>query len=148
MIASEMHSLLKTKQTFVISSATHYKALPWLFSLAGTLNLVRFIPRFLLKPNIHLIAFFFGTKRKKLLKTIIEDTDLDFLRWGMYAITKWRKVEISPEIITIHGTKDLIIPKKGTKDYLVKNGGHFMIVDESLLVSTIINKEIAKIVNS
>ncbi len=89
MIASEMHSLLDAKKTFVISSATQTKELPWLFSIAGKLNLIRWIPKKLLKPNIRIAAFLFGTKRKKLLKAIIDDTDVDFLKWGIYAITTW-----------------------------------------------------------
>ena len=144
MIASEMHALLETKKTFVISSATTIKELPTLFSFAGKLNLVHWIPKLFLKPNVHLVAFFFSTKRKKLLKAIINDTDLDFLRWGMFAITKWKNTKNFPEIITIHGTKDRIIPKKGNKTYVIENGGHFMIVDQSAVVSRIINDELKK----
>lgn len=145
MISSEMHSLLDTKKTFVISSATHTKELPWLFSVAGKLNLIRWVPKKLLKPNIRIAAFLFGTKRKKLLKAIIDDTDVDFLKWGIYAITTWKKSKSDSEIITIHGTKDKVIHAKGQKTHLVKNGEHFMIVDMANDVSTIINKEIQQL---
>lgn len=145
MIASEMHKLLNTKKTFVISSATKSDELPFLYALAGKLHLIRWIPNILLKPNVHILAFLFGTKKKKLLKDIINDTDLDFLKWGIYAITKWKKTTSNSEIITIHGTKDKIIPVKGQKKYLLKNGGHFMIVDRSAEVSSILNREIEEI---
>ena len=145
MIASEMHSLLDTKKTFVISSVTHKKEFPWLFSIAGKLNLIRWIPKKLFKPNIRIAAFLFGTKKKKLLKAIIDDTDVDFLKWGIYAITKWTKSKSDSEVITIHGTKDKVIPTKGQKNYLLKNGGHFMIVDMANDVSVIVNKEIQQL---
>lgn len=148
MIAAEMHELLNTKKTIVISSATKSTELPYLYTLAGKLNLVRCIPKWFLKPNTHLAAFFFGTKRKKLLKAIIQDTDLNFLKWGMFAITKWKKTTDNVDIITIHGDKDKVIPAKGDKNYLLKKGGHFMIVDLADKVSTIINKEIEKILKA
>lgn len=144
MIASEMHSLLDAKKTFVISSATQTKELPWLFSIAGKLNLIRWIPKKLLKPNVRIAAYLFGTKRKKLLKAIIDDTEVNFLKWGIYAITTWKKPESNSEIIRIHGTKDKVISAKGQKTYLVKNGGHFMIVDMADEVSRIINEELQK----
>ena len=145
MIASEMHPLLKPQKTIVISSATKTSELPRLFSLVKRLYLSRWIPNFLLKPNIHIAAFLFGTKRKKLLKSIIKDTNIQFLRWGMYAITNWIKAKSASDIITVHGTKDKIIPKKGEKTYTIKNGGHFMIVDLADEVSTVINEEILKL---
>ncbi|MEM6684971.1 MAG: alpha/beta hydrolase [Bacteroidota bacterium] len=144
MIAAEMCSLLKARKVFVISSATSSKELPKIFSLAGRLNLVQWIPKIFLKPNIHLAAFMFGTQRKKLLQSILNETDLDFLRWGMHAITTWNKPKNNIEIVTIHGTKDRIIPQKGTKNYSIQNGGHLMIIDEHIVISNIINEEIKK----
>lgn len=142
MIASEMNSILNPTKTFVISSATKSSELPWLFSIAGKLKLIHLIPKKLLKPNVRIAAFLFGTKKKKLLKAIIDDTDLDFLKWGIYAITNWKKTESDSKIITLHGTKDKVIPSKGQKNHLLHNGGHFMIVDMTDKVSAIINKEI------
>ncbi|AXG70236.1 hypothetical protein KORDIASMS9_02475 [Kordia sp. SMS9] len=147
MIAAEMHELLETKKTVVISSATKSAELPYLYRFAGKLNLVRWIPKRLLKLNVHLAAFFFGTKQKKLLKAIIKDTDLHFLKWGMFAITKWKKTTKNAEIITIHGDEDKVIPAKGQKNYLIKNGGHFMIVDLADEVSKILNNEITNILH-
>jgi len=142
MIASEMCTLLKAKKIFAISSATTPKELPRLFAFAGKLNLTRWIPKMFLKPNIHLATFMFTTPKKQVLKAILDDTDLEFLRWGMYAITTWKKTESDAEIVTIHGTKDRIIPKKGAKKYVIKNGGHLMVVDYSSKVSKIINEEL------
>ncbi|WP_298517632.1 alpha/beta hydrolase [uncultured Kordia sp.] len=142
MIAAEMHELLETKKTFVISSAAKVQELPRIFSIAGKLKLIRLIPSFFLKPNIHLAAFLFGTKQKKLLKAIIKDTDTHFLRWGITAITTWKKGTSASDIITIHGTKDKVIPKKGEKTYVIENGGHFMIVDFADKISSILNEEI------
>ncbi len=142
MIASEMNSILNPKKTFVISSATKSSELPWLFSIVGKLKFIHWIPKKLLKPNVRIAAFLFGTKKKKILKAIIDDTDLDFLKWGIYAITTWKKPESDSKIVTLHGTKDKVIPAKGQKNYLLHNGGHFMIVDMADKVSAIINKEI------
>ncbi|MFL5728064.1 MAG: alpha/beta fold hydrolase [Cytophagaceae bacterium] len=141
MIAVEMARHISPSCIIIISSARHTNEISSLYKLAGILKLHRIIPGFLLKSSNFISHYFFGTEtteEKKLLQSILKDTDLYFLRWALGQIVCWKTKTSTPGLIKIHGTRDRIL-KYRQADYTIQNGGHLMIVNKAHEISGIIN---------
>lgn len=95
------------------------------------------------KPNF-VMDRMFGVKTesdKQLLKDILEDTDVHFIKWALNEIINWKNEEIPQNTIHIHGDKDKIFPIENVvPDYIVEGGGHSMTITHSEEVDRIIKK--------
>jgi pimeloyl-ACP methyl ester carboxylesterase len=98
-----------------------------------------------------LTDYFFGVKTKQnseILKNLIADTDEDFFKWAVRQIAEWKPTKQLKTIsrITIHGTKDRILPKSRNKkyDFLINGGGHFFTLTQENEINKILKKELAR----
>jgi len=147
LIATEISQILKPKLTFLISSAQTKNELRSIFKYFGKTKLITLIPTFLFNPPRVIAKYFFGAKNDKLLNEILDDTDLNFVKWAINELINWKNTFQLENIIKINGTNDKLIPPKGnTKMKLIESGGHFMIVDRANEISEIINGEIKCII--
>ena len=79
--------------------------------------------------------------KKNLLKDIIKNTDKHFLKWALHQIMNWKNENYSENIVHIQGDCDLILPHIFVKyDYLIKGGTHFMTLNQSKEIETIITE--------
>lgn len=89
-----------------------------------------------------LTYFVFGAKtnaEKSLLEDIVRNTDERFLKWALHQIMNWKNEDYSKNIIHIQGDSDLILPHNFVKyDYLIKGGTHFLTLNQSKEIETII----------
>jgi len=142
MIAIEIAKLIETNKVVLISSAITKAGIPLHHRLAGSLWLNKLIPAPLYRKANFVVYWLFGVKKKKekeLLKAIMDDADNDFVDWATNRIVNWKNEEVLSNVITIHGTADLILPYKKA-DHVVQHGGHLMIVTKAEEVSRIIRK--------
>lgn len=145
MIAVEIAKVLKPTTTIIISSTMLSIHLPALYRFVGSLGLLNIIPAKLLKSSNKLTQnYYFGTRsgsEKTLLSKIIKDTDPIFLKWAIGSILNWQNKIKPARIFHIHGTNDKILySKKATPDFVIKNGTHFMVYQNAVEISGIINK--------
>jgi len=144
MLAVEVSKIIPVKKVILIASAKNKNELPKWFLLAGKLKLNRIVPSSLLKTTNFITNWLFGattSTEKLLLKNIIKDTDLTFLKWAINQIVNWENLSVPQNCIHIHGTTDRILPAKYLKvDYKIKNGGHFMTVNKAKEIEVIIKK--------
>ena len=83
------------------------------------------------------------TANKEILNDILEGTDLKFAKWAVNELVNWDNQNQVDNVIRIHGTKDKLIPWRGSgKVELIEDGEHFMIVDRAGEISKIINEKI------
>lgn len=149
MIATELAKILKPAKTIIISSIVFNNQFPWIYKLFGKLNLLKFIPAWLLKSSNKLTQnYYFGTKLlddKELLRKIVEETDPKFLKWAIGSILKWKN-NIRPEnLIHIHGDNDKIFPLKNVNpDFVINGGSHFMVYQKAEKISELMNNLIIK----
>lgn len=161
MLVSELSKHIQTEKVILISSACDTSEIPFLYSLLGKLKLYFFIPAFLLnKPN-KLLSFAFGTNQKKYkeeekqLYQIIRNSNPKFAKSFMKMIMNWKINSNKKEenklnkhsIFKIHGTKDLIIPcskNENTNQFLIRTGGHFMILTHADQINDYIKTILAK----
>ncbi|MEG0917150.1 MAG: alpha/beta hydrolase [Myroides sp.] len=142
MLAVEVSKIIRVKKVILIASAKNKNELPKWFLLVGKLKLNRIVPSSLLKTTNFITNWLFGattSTEKLLLKNIIKDTDLTFLKWAINQIVNWKNLSVAQNCIYIHGTNDRILPAKHLKiDYKIKNGGHFMTVNKANEIEKII----------
>lgn len=140
MIAVEIGKQIKTEKIIIISSARSRGGLPPFGYLARTLRFHKLIPPgFLKKPN-EILFWFFGVRsktEKKLVRSILEDTNEKFLKWAIDKIVNWENQVELANIVHIHGSRDWMIPYS-TADFKIEGGGHLMIINRAADIDAII----------
>lgn len=145
-LATEVIQFIQPEKTILLSSVTCRQQLPFCYRLAGRLKLDKLLPAKATNMSNWFTYRMFGISNKKdklLLDEILKNTDTAFSKWAIHEILNWKR-KISPAgIIRIHGTGDRILPVNNFKPtYLLKNAGHFMIVNRAKEISVILEKEI------
>ncbi len=142
-IATEIARLIPQSTTIIISSAKTDIELGWSRSFFFRLRLYKLMPALLFKRPHFIIYYLFGATEKadkKLLREILADTDVGFLKWAFQAMGCWQNYTVKQPIFHIHGTADHIIPYERVRaDYTVTGGGHFMIFNRAEEISAIIH---------
>ena len=141
-LSVEISKIKKFKKVFLLSSAKTKFEIPFYYRVLGKLNLLKIIPNSILKSVNFLTYLVFEAKtknKKNLLKDIIKNTDKHFLKWALHQIMNWKNENYSENIVHIQGDSDLILPHNFVKyDYLIKGGTHFMTLNQSKEIETII----------
>jgi pimeloyl-ACP methyl ester carboxylesterase len=143
MLASEIAKIISPKKLIIISSLSSYKELPWYFRLAGKLGIHRIISPSLYKQATMMNRFMgAGNKEmKSIVYNYVNNIDPAFIRWSLDIIVHWSHTERLSDLIHIHGSNDHLLPYKYVKaDYIVKNGGHLMVMNKAEEVNSILEK--------
>lgn len=143
-VAQEIAQHIAVEKIYIISSVKSEKEYSNELKLVRLTKIHKIVPSFLLKKmNLITGDYYFSIKSKeesKLLKSIIHDTDNNFLVWAINEIMKWKKQETKVELIHIHGDDDKIFTKRKVNNVIwVKGGGHFMVLNKAEEISEIIN---------
>ena len=142
LIATEISKLAKPKFTILISSVETKNELSQIIRIFGKTKIIELIPEIFLNPPKLIARFMFGTKKKELLNSILDDTDLNFTKWAIRELVNWKNESRLLNLIKIGGSKDKMLPPKGKNTILIDKGEHFMIVDKAEEISDIINEKI------
>jgi esterase/lipase len=139
-IAIEIAKQIKTEKIILLASVKTKNEVPFYYRLAGLIGLHKLLPTKLLKKQNFITNWFFGAtsiKDKKLLKQILSDTDVNFLKWAIDKIVCWANQTKVENVYHIHGSKDRILPKSFVKcNLLVTNGGHLMTLNKTKEIDT------------
>lgn len=145
-MAIEVSKIINTEKVIVISSATTSDEIPFYFRWAGKLGLHKLLPANFLQQAKSITNWFFGVTDdvdKEILQRILADTDIEFLRWAIDSIVRWKNYAIPINIRHIHGTRDRIQPFRFVQaDIAVNHGGHLMVLNKSEELTRIIRNEI------
>lgn len=143
MLASELAKIVSPKKLIIISSLSSYKELPWYFKLAGKLGIHRIISPSLYKQATIMNRFMgAGNKEMKaIVYNYVNNIDPAFIRWSLNVIVHWSHTERLSELVHIHGSNDHLLPYRYVKaDYLIKNGGHLMVMNKADEVNSILQE--------
>ena len=113
MLAIEIAAVYHPAKTILLSSVPKYSELPFRYRVAGKLGLHHLIPT--IKPTIAMrpLAKMFGVEAAHDSETfadLIKNSDSVFIKAAIRAILSWRRNELLPNIVRIHGTRDKILP--------------------------------------
>ena len=143
-VAVEVSKLIEVEKIVQISSLSCCDDLPTANKMVAFFKLNKLIPATFFTIVNEGLFWFFGAETKKekaVLKSIIEDSDPDFVKWGMDKVLNWKHEGKVDNMITIHGTADRIFPIENP-DYPIEGGGHLMIMNRSEVISDILKKVI------
>jgi len=143
LMAIEVSKHISTEKIVLISSVKTKKEIPLPYRIMGKIGLQKIFPLQLLKRPNAVTNFIFGahTKEdKELLKPMIENTDMHFLKWAMDKVATWKNGFNPGNITHIHGTADKVLPYRNVKcDYTIDEGGHMMVLNRAVEVNEILH---------
>lgn len=148
-MASELASISHPQQVTLISSMSTGVPLARFYQVMIKFFLLSPLSAPLLKSANRLTYSYFGAdtpELKKLLKSILHDTDGKFLKWALVRMSGWDRREPVPNLYHIHGTADKLIPKLIVKaDTTIEGGGHLMVYAQADQISRILNKRLMSV---
>jgi len=148
MVAIEIAKHIETEKVVLLSSVKNQAEVPSYFKLFRALPLHRIAPFKSLLWAFYWLAYWLfapeGTDQKKLLKTVLIETDPHFLKWALHKVVVWRNDEVPENLVHIHGKRDRIFPFRFvTPDYTVDNSGHLMVMNRAEDISNLLEALIA-----
>ncbi|RDC61534.1 alpha/beta fold hydrolase [Adhaeribacter pallidiroseus] len=144
MLAVEISKIRPVARTILISSIKTSQELPHYLQILGKLNLHHYLPLHWAKKLPWLYHWIFGATtftEKKMLREIIQDTDVAFVKWALTAIVNWQSQDQVPGLLHVHSNQDKIFPLPYIKDpAVVYSGGHLVIFSAALEISRLITQ--------
>jgi hypothetical protein len=145
MLATEIIGFVTPQKTILISSVARRQELPLYYKMAGNLGLNKLFPAAVIKKGNWFINWLMGVskiKDKDLVQEILAASNPEFSRWAINEIVNWKREVAPANIIRIHGNKDRILPIiKFKPQYLIIDGGHFMIANRAAEISAILQQQ-------
>jgi hypothetical protein len=78
---------------------------------------------------------------KKMIRSMIDQCDPEFIRWAFHAALSWRNKELPANFFHIHGKADLVLPLRFTKPgYLIEKGDHLMVMTKAGKINAILGE--------
>ena len=134
-IAQEMNLVHNFRKIVIISSVKTRQELPLHLQLAGKTRAYKLIPTSFFAQNIDLLSkYAFGkpiVNRLDLYKQYLSITDKRYLDWAIKQVVSWNQDKSDPNLVHIHGDRDIIFPIENIKTcVMVKGGTHIMILNK------------------
>jgi pimeloyl-ACP methyl ester carboxylesterase len=145
MMAVEIAKQIETEKVILISSTKTHTEVPFYFRMFRWFQIHRIFPfKSLLWAGYWLAYWFFSLNtvdERQMLKAILLDIDPDFLKWSFHKVVTWKNEVIPENLHHIHGTGDRIFLLRFIQaDYILKKGGHLMVMNQATQVSTLLEK--------
>ncbi|MEO7315781.1 MAG: alpha/beta hydrolase [Ginsengibacter sp.] len=146
MMSVEIAKRIRTEKIFMISSIQTQDEMPWIFRITGKSGLNKVLP---LKPFSFLEPienYNLGVKNeeeKTLVREYRKNISQIYTDWAINQIVNWQNRSKLSNLIHIHGSADRIFPIKNVHpDFIIKGGGHFMIMNRAKEINDILGKEL------
>ena len=133
-LVQEMSKHITLRKLFIVSSVKTKHELPTRFKVLKATKAYKLLPT-QLASNLDLLAkFSFGDTIKKridLYKKYLSVNNKYYLDWSIEQVINWEQDKVIPEVIHIHGEKDLVFHYQYISNCItIKNGTHIMIIDK------------------
>ena len=140
----EIAKIIKTQKVILISSVKSFHEIPLWMRLAGKSKLNKFFPLESFRIFEPIQNYNLGIENSDELKLVREyrrSIGQQYTDWAIHQILHWKN-EWQPENLAhIHGGKDHIFPIKNIKaDYIIPDGGHFMIMNRAEKINGILKE--------
>lgn len=139
MISIEIAKLIPTQKVILISSIQSKWQIPRWLRLAGKLQLDKIIPLRPYKIIEPIQNSRMGVTTKEdieMVNRFRKNTPQVYLDWAIHQILNWENEWQPPSLFHIHGDNDKILPIKKLKPtFIIKNAGHFMIMNRTAEVN-------------
>jgi esterase/lipase len=144
MMSIEIAKEMAVEKIILISSVSTFHEMPWRMRIAGKLRLNHLVPLrpyFFLEPLENYTLGAQTPEEKQLLKEYRKNLNFEYSDWAIDQVLNWKNDWYPSNVIHIHGSKDHIFPVKNVKaDYIIKNGGHLMLMNKATEVNEVLKK--------
>ncbi len=151
MMCIEIAKLIPVKLVIIISSISSVTGIPRWLKRVGRLNLNNLFPMRSFRIFEPIQNRFLGVTTLTEIEMVREyrkNSPTAYNNWAINQVINWHNTWQPTNLFHIHGDKDNIFPVKYvTPTHIVKNGGHFMIMNMAAEVSIYI-KEILNSANT
>ncbi len=140
----EIAKQISTSKIILISSIKSFREMPLWMRLTGKLKLDKVVPLKTFKLIEPIENYNLGIENNEELKLVQEyraTISQQYTKWANHQIVNWKNEWIPENLAHIHGGRDHIFPIKNIKaDYIIPDGGHFMIMNRAAEVNNIIER--------
>lgn len=144
MMSIEIAKLLSVEKVILISSIKSGSELPRWMRVAGKLRLNKILPMRSTKLTEPIQNRFIGISEPyeiEMVRSYRRNAPQVYMDWAINEVLKWRNDWQPPNLFHVHGDADRIFPiNKLTPGYVIKDGGHFMIINKANEVSAALQK--------
>ena len=134
-MAQEMNAFLTVRKLIIISSVKSNLELPLRIKLAKKTKAYKILPTSLVAKidDWEKLAFGdFAKKRAAMYQKYLSLNDKGYLDWAIENMVCWKREKSIPNIIHIHGDKDIVFPIANIKNCILLSGGtHVMIINRA-----------------
>jgi hypothetical protein len=147
-MAIEISKIIKTNKVILISSVKTFHEMPVWMRISGKFNLDKIFPLksfSLIEPVENYNLGLETEEEYQLVKEYRRNIRQQYVNWAVHQIINWKNEFIPENIFHIHGGKDHIFPIKNIKaNYVITDGGHFMIMNRTAKLNSILSKCLKK----
>jgi pimeloyl-ACP methyl ester carboxylesterase len=140
----EIAKIIKTHRVILISSVKSFHEIPLWMRLAGKSKLNKIFPLQsfrILEPVENYNLGIENNDELKLVREYRRNIGQQYTDWAIHQILHWKNEWQPQNLVHIHGGRDHIFPVKNSKaDYIIPDGGHFMIMNRAEKVNAIIKE--------
>ena len=148
MVCAEIAKQIIVSKVILISSIKSSTELPFWMRTVARLKLNKIVPlksTRLTQPIQNRMLGIQSEEEKILVASLRRAVDLPYTKLAVDQAINWKNDWHHLHLYHIHGDKDNMFPIKNIKaDYIIKNGGHFMIMNKAAEVSDCINTILKK----
>jgi esterase/lipase len=140
-LAIEMSRIIRPDRVVIISSVKHRGEMPLWIRAMKYLRLHRLVTGevfvWFSKSNLKRLVTKRDTDVTRLLVDMHRDADTDFVTWAINEVVNWQgKPDHRPDVIHLHGTRDILFPSYKIKQAtFIKGGSHVMVLTQSQAVN-------------
>jgi pimeloyl-ACP methyl ester carboxylesterase len=148
MMAIEIAKLIPVEKVILISSIRDRYELPFYMKAAALLHLNKIIPLKPFKILEPIENYNLGVEteeEKQLLREYRKNINQDYTDFAINEIVNWNNEWSPGKVVHIHGTNDHMFPIKyiHNPDYIIKGGGHLLLMNNADEVNQILKKELS-----
>lgn len=140
----EIAKIIATHKVILISSIKTFHEMPMWMRFTRKLKLDKIFPLktfWFIEPIENYNLGIENDDELKLVKEYRRNIGRQYTNWATHQILNWKNEWTPKNIKHIHGSKDHIFPIRNIKaDYIVNDGGHFMIMNRSGEITEIISR--------
>lgn len=140
----EIAKFIKSAKVILISSVKSFHEMPFWMRLAGKSKLNQFLPIRSYKILEPVQNYNLGIENKEELQLVRQyrkTIGKKYTDWAIHKIVNWKNEWLPENLFHIHGGRDHMFPIKNIKaDYVIPDGGHFMIMNRSEKINGILKE--------
>lgn len=147
MMAIEISKLIPVEKVILISSIKSRNELPGWMKAAGLFGLNKILPMKSYKLTEPIQNRFIGVTtpdEKEMVNTYRRNAPQVYVDWAVNEVLKWQNTWQPETLFHVHGDDDRIFPIGNlAPTHIIKNGGHFMIMNKAMEVNAALQQILA-----